>query len=116
MSSMHTFEKCQCDGCQHRSVVKNTPPPSPSFPVPIPPPHPSANCPGPMVSGLLDHVTLSANGSGAPGTQHRQAYCRKKFLTVFTFLLTYLLFIYQQASAAGNQYSVENQIEENSIL
>jgi hypothetical protein len=40
----------------------------------------------------------------------------KTFLTVFPFLLTYLLFIYQQATAAGNQYSVENQIDENSIL
>ncbi len=38
MSRMHTFEKCQCDRCQHRSAVKNTPPPSPSLPVPIPPP------------------------------------------------------------------------------
>jgi hypothetical protein len=39
------------------------------------PPHPSTNCPGPMVSGLLDHVTLSTKGSGAPGAQYRQAYC-----------------------------------------
>ncbi len=38
VSSMHTFEKRQCDTCQHRSAVKNTPPPSPSLPVPIPPP------------------------------------------------------------------------------
>ncbi len=80
MSRMHTFEKRQCDRCRHRSAVKNTPPPSPSFPVPIPPPHhthqPSANCPGPMMSGLLDHVTSSANGCGAPGTQHRQSVPR----------------------------------------
>jgi hypothetical protein len=66
MSRIHTFEKRQCDKCQHRSAVKNTPPPSLSFPVPIPPPHrshhPSANCPGPMISGLLDPVTSSANG------------------------------------------------------
>jgi hypothetical protein len=40
----------------------------------------------------------------------------KTFLTVFTSLLTYLLFIHQQATAAGNQHSVENQIDENSIL
>jgi hypothetical protein len=33
MSRKHTFEKRQCDRCRHRSVVKNTPPPSPSFPV-----------------------------------------------------------------------------------
>ena len=63
---MHNFEKCQCDRCRHRSVVKNMPPPSLSFPVPIPSPHrthhPSANCPGPMISGLLDPVTSSANG------------------------------------------------------
>ncbi len=66
MSRIHTFEKRQCDRCQHRSVVKNMPPPSLSFPVPIPPPHrthhPSANCPGPMISGLLDPVISSANG------------------------------------------------------
>jgi hypothetical protein len=71
MSRMHTFEKRLCDRCRHRSAVKNTPPPSPSFPVPIPPTHhtqhPSANCPGPMISGLLDHVTSSATGCGAPG-------------------------------------------------
>jgi hypothetical protein len=77
MSSMHTFEKRQYDRCQHRSAVKNTPPPSPSLPVPIPPPHhthhPSANCPGPMISGRLDHVTSSANGCGAPGAQQRQS-------------------------------------------
>jgi hypothetical protein len=75
MSRMYTFEKRQCDRCQHRSVVKNMPPPSPSFPVPIPTPHrthhPSANCAGPMISGLLDHVTSSANGCGTPGAQHR---------------------------------------------
>jgi hypothetical protein len=51
--------------------------PSPSFPVPIPPPHrthhPSVNCPETMISGLLDHVTSSANGCGAPGAQHRQS-------------------------------------------
>ncbi len=45
---------------------KNTPPPSLSLPVPIPPPHcshhPSANCLGPMISGLLDTVTSSASG------------------------------------------------------
>ena len=66
MSRIHTFEKRQCDRCWHRSAVKNTPPPSLSFPVPISPPHrthhPSANCPGPMISGLLDPVTSSANG------------------------------------------------------
>ncbi len=66
MSRIHTFEKRQCDRCQHRSAVKNTPPPPLSLPVPIPPPHrthhPSANCPGPMISGLLDPVTSSANG------------------------------------------------------
>ncbi len=66
MSRTHTFEKCQCDRCQHRSAVKNTPPPSLSFPVPIPPPHrthhPSVKCPGPMISGPLDPVTSSANG------------------------------------------------------
>ncbi len=66
MSRIHTFEKRQYDRCRQRSVVKNTPPPSLSFPVPIPPPHPthhpSANCPGPMISGLLDPVTSSANG------------------------------------------------------
>jgi hypothetical protein len=38
MSRTHTFEKHQCDRCQHRSAVKNTPPPSLSLPVPIPPP------------------------------------------------------------------------------
>ena len=38
MSRTHTFEKRQCDRCQHRSLVKNTPPPSLSLPVPIPPP------------------------------------------------------------------------------
>ncbi len=52
--------------CQHRSAVKNKPPPFLSLPVPIPPPHrthhPSANCPGPTISGLLDPVTSSANG------------------------------------------------------
>jgi hypothetical protein len=66
MSRIHTFEKRQCDRCQHSSAVKNTPPPSLSLPVPIPPPHrthhPSANCPGPMKLGLLDPVTSSANG------------------------------------------------------
>jgi hypothetical protein len=66
MSRIHNFDKRQCDRCQHRSPVKNTPPPSLSLPVPIPPPqhthHPSANCPGPMISGLLDPVTSSANG------------------------------------------------------
>ncbi len=65
MSRTHTFEKRQCDRCQHRSVVKNTPPPSLSLPVPIPPPHrthhPSANWPGPMILGLLDPVTSSAS-------------------------------------------------------
>jgi hypothetical protein len=61
MSRRHTFEKRQCDRCWYRSAVKNMPPPSLSFPVPIPP-HPSANCPGPMISGLLDPVTSSANG------------------------------------------------------
>ncbi len=84
MSRMHAFEKCQCDRCQRRSVVKNMPPPSPSFPVPIPPPHPSANCPGPMISGLLDHVTLPANGSGAPGTQ--QAYWKPALRRVVIWL------------------------------
>jgi hypothetical protein len=47
------------------------------IPVPIPLPHrthhPSANCPGPMILGLLDHVTSWANGCGAPGAQHRQS-------------------------------------------
>jgi hypothetical protein len=66
MSRTHTFEKCQCDRCQHRSVVKNTPHPSLTLPVPIPTPHrthhPSANCPGPMISGLLDPVTSPADG------------------------------------------------------
>ncbi len=66
MSRTHTFEKRQCDRCQHWSAVKNTPPTSLSLPVPIPPPHrthhPSANWPGPMISGLLDPVTSSANG------------------------------------------------------
>ncbi len=66
MSRTHTFEKRQCDRCQHRSAVKNMPPPSLSLPVPIPPPlrtpYPSANCPGPMISGLLDPVTSLANG------------------------------------------------------
>ena len=38
--------------------------------------HPSANCPEPMISGLLDHVTSSANGCGAPGAQHRQSVPR----------------------------------------
>ncbi len=70
MSRIHTFEKRQCDRCRHRSAVKNTPPPSLSFQVPIPPPHhshhPSANCPGPMISGLLDPVTSSANGVVSP--------------------------------------------------
>jgi len=65
MSRTHTFEKHQCDRCQHRSAVKNMPPPSLSLLVPIPPPHrthhPSANCPEPMISGLLDPVTSSAN-------------------------------------------------------
>ncbi len=32
------FWKTPVDRCQHRSAVKNMPPPSPSFPVPIPPP------------------------------------------------------------------------------
>ncbi len=45
MSRIHTFEKRQCDRCQHRSAVKNTPPPSLSFPVPIPPPHPTTPAP-----------------------------------------------------------------------
>ncbi len=66
MSRIHTFEKRQCDRCRHRSAVKNMPPSSLSFPVTIPPPHcthhPSANCPEPMISGLLDPVTFSANG------------------------------------------------------
>jgi hypothetical protein len=65
MSRIHTFGKRQCDRCQHGSAVKNTPPPSLSLPVPIPPHsthHPSANCPWPMISGLLDPVTSSANG------------------------------------------------------
>jgi hypothetical protein len=47
---------------------------SPSLPPPyleLPPHHPSANCLGPIISGLLDHVTSSANGSGAPGAQHK---------------------------------------------
>jgi hypothetical protein len=69
MSRIHTFEKRQCDRCQHRSAVKNTPPPSLSLPVPIAPHnrthHPSANCKGPMISGLLDPVTSSANGVGS---------------------------------------------------
>jgi hypothetical protein len=69
MSRIHTFEKRQCDRCRHRSAIVNTPPPSLSFPVPNPPPHhthhPSANCPGPMISGLLDPVTSSANGVGS---------------------------------------------------
>ncbi len=67
--------------------------PLPFIPCPHPSPHPSANCPGPMVTGLLDHVTLSANGSGAPGTQHRQAYCRKNISHCYYFL-TYLLTFY----------------------
>ncbi len=66
MDRTHTFEKCQCERFRHRSAVKNTPPPSLSFPVPIPPPHrthhPIANSPEPMISGLLDPVTSSANG------------------------------------------------------
>jgi hypothetical protein len=90
MSRTHTFEKRQCDRCQHRSAVKNTPPPSPSYPVPIPPPPrtrdflpttpapPSANCPGPMMSGLSDHVTSWANGCGAPVAQQRQSVLQKK--------------------------------------
>ncbi len=40
MSRIHTFEKRQCDRCQHMSAVKNMPPPSLSLPVPIPPPPP----------------------------------------------------------------------------
>jgi hypothetical protein len=79
---MHTFEKRQCDRCRHRSVVKNMPTPLPFIPCPHPSPHPTRDflptipaptvqCPGPMVSGLLDHVTSSANGSGAPGAQHK---------------------------------------------
>ncbi len=45
--------------------------PLPFTPSPHPSPHrthhPSTNCPGPMISGLLDHVISSANGCGAPG-------------------------------------------------
>jgi hypothetical protein len=68
--------------------------PLPYIPSPHPSPqcthHPSANCPRPMISGLLDHVTSSANGCGAPGTQYRQsvpfhappplAQCRQNWL------------------------------------
>ncbi len=65
MSRTHTFEKRLCDRCQHRSAVKNTPPPSLSLPVPIHSPHrtghPSANCPEPMISAL-DPVISLANG------------------------------------------------------
>jgi hypothetical protein len=54
--------------------------PLPLIPSPHPSPHcthhPSANCPGPMISGLLDHVTSSANRCGAPGAQHRQSVPR----------------------------------------
>jgi hypothetical protein len=100
----HTFEKRQCDRCKHRSAVKNMPPPSLSFPVHIPPPHrtnhPSANCPGPMISGLLDPVTSSANGMAslthsigirfvprpspppAQCRQNRLFQCKKRYLTL----------------------------------
>jgi hypothetical protein len=78
MSRTHTFEKFQCDRCQHRSAVKNMPPPSLSLPVPIPPlhhtHHPSANCPGPMISRLFDPATSSANARpwcAVPGAKHR---------------------------------------------
>ncbi len=66
MSRIHTFEKPQCDRCQHRSAVKKyaaplhfIPSPHPS-PPPYPPPQrqlPRANDIGP-----LDPVTSSANG------------------------------------------------------
>jgi hypothetical protein len=68
MSRIHTFQKRQCDRCRHRSAVKNTPPPSLSFPVPSLPPTllppqrqlPRANDIGPFGSG--EAVTSSANG------------------------------------------------------
>ncbi len=42
MSSMHTFEKRQCDRCRHRSAVKKyaTPFPFIASPHPSPPPYP----------------------------------------------------------------------------
>jgi hypothetical protein len=69
MSRIHTFEKRQCDRCQHRSAVKNTPPPSLSFPVPILPPHrthhPSANWPGPMILGFFGSCDLFGQWRGS---------------------------------------------------
>ena len=97
MSRTHTFEKRQCDRCQHRSAVKNMPPLSLSLPRTN---HPSANCPGPMISGLLDPVTSSANGVAslaqsigirsvprpspppAQCPQNRLFQCRKRSLTL----------------------------------
>ncbi len=65
----HTFEKRQCDRCQHRSAVKNTPPPSLSLPVPIlpPPPYPQPQHQLPRTNdiGPLDPVTSSANGGAS---------------------------------------------------
>ena len=59
------------------------PSPHPSPPrtrdfLPTTPAPPSANCPGPMMSGLSDHVTSWANGCGAPVAQQRQSVLQKK--------------------------------------
>ncbi len=65
MSRIHTFKKRQCNRCQHRSAVKNTPPPSLSFPThPSPPPYPPPQRQLPRANDLgpLDPVTSSANG------------------------------------------------------
>jgi hypothetical protein len=72
MSRTHTFEKRQCDRCQHRSAVKNTPFPSLSLPVPIPPPQHQltrANGIGPF--GSCD---LLGQWRAVPGAKHRNPF------------------------------------------
>jgi hypothetical protein len=77
MSRTHTFEKRQCDRCQHRSAVKNTPPPSLSLPVPIPPPT-APTTPAPTAQSQWYRAFRSCDLLGqwraVPGAKHRNPF------------------------------------------
>ncbi len=91
--------------------------PLPFIPCPHPSPPPQRQLPRANGIGPFGSCDLISQWQWRPLAHSiGKLTAEKTFLTVFTSLLTYLLFLYQQATAAGNQHSVENQIDENSIL
>ncbi len=91
MSRTHTFEKRQCDRCRHRSVVKNTPPPSlsPPSPHPSPPPYPPPQRQLPRANdiGPFGSCDLLGQWRGIPGAKHRNPIC--SYIIILSICIRY---------------------------